>query len=556
MKDQTINWITQNFEEDIVASGEALFRFKLVEFVMSEKNIAYQFLVKDGSDYVVNLTYPFKKNQKGSCDCADYITNESCAHIAASLFYLQDQFADKSSLTDNILQVQGDHKRLTKINVGQILESVSHRDLIDFIRETARKDPKLSMAIKVHFARSIELADDVDKYKSILNAIIKPTTVPNAKISVAEVRSLIYVLDDFHGQMMDCLALGQYKEAFNIFVASFDKLLYTKSNSIVLVNKVNGLAKLYHESISEFLKVKLAPELRSNFVQYLLEVTTRSYYNIDHPTHNIIFQIAQFKKKQDQPLLITACAHPRSKFVQIEQEILAATLIMLLNKVDNDMLLRLENLKISYSLIADHLEVMNCSDLSLTLLKAAMKKNKRIDRDLALKLMRTLIRRQAWTDLVDHCVRCTSETLDFDYIDQVKKHISAEQYLGILHLLEDKLQSNPKAALIMMKVYQSLEDIDAVISLCKDQYADLKIIQSCEHFVYGRNLVALTEIYNLHIGHHLDAYAGDHAHEFLVELRYHFQKNKLEKLIIPVVSFLASRYSHRPKLAKAFGLLL
>jgi hypothetical protein len=549
------DWIEQHYDEDLVASGAALFQYKLVEFVMSERGIKYQFLVKDGNDYTVDLSYPFFKKQSSHCECAYFLSQGDCPHIVAGLYYLQDQLADKEPEPQSILDIKADHKKLTKINIGQILESVSHRDLIDFIRETARKDAKLSLAIKVHFARKIELADDIDKYKSILNAIIKPITGTTTKLSVADVRSLLYVLDDFHGQMMDCLALGQYMEAFHIFVASFDKLQYTKHHSKVLIDKLMQMSVQYHDAIVQFLREKLAPELRVSFVQYLVNMCGRSYYNFEDIKANIVYQVSTFKKRQDTPLLLGICESERIKTSTFSEEIFTALSISLKNKIDIETLKRIENKKCSISNIVDYLEQIMKPDLALSLLKTVIKRNKKIDRDIAFKLIRMYIMRNAWDDLTSHCLYCATETLDLDFIDAIKKHISPERYIGILHKLEDNVQSIPTAQHMLLKIYVALEDINAIVNICRDNIEDLAKIQACEQMMYGHNPEILAEIYLLHIAKYLDTHAGDNAYIYLNEMRYHIQKSKLDKMIIPIVSMLSNKYNHRPKLAKSFALL-
>ncbi|MBK7007277.1 MAG: SWIM zinc finger family protein [Saprospiraceae bacterium] len=208
------------FPDEVYLRGEELFEDGAVlEFTPIEKNL-FSFVVSDGQRFEVEWLRPFTKHQRASCDCSFFKSEKVCRHVVAAILAYKATLPEKKEKPAESQQKSG-------LNLFTLLNNVTKEELKAFIKNYAQTDKKLSTALKVHFARKVDLHDNEKKYRSILDAIIRPVTTGSATIKISDVKSLNQVAIEFIEQAWDAIALGQYGEALILTKVTLSKLCYT-----------------------------------------------------------------------------------------------------------------------------------------------------------------------------------------------------------------------------------------------------------------------------------------------------------------------------------------
>ena len=133
-----------------------------------DKNL-WTFEVQDDQLFEIELFISGNKIKRSSCDCKVFLEHKVCPHIVAALFsYRENNPVKKISKPKPALKTQ-----IKRINLSEILEGTSRDDLVYFLLNQASKDQKLSIALKSRFIHYFKSGSKVNKYRLLLNEIIK-----------------------------------------------------------------------------------------------------------------------------------------------------------------------------------------------------------------------------------------------------------------------------------------------------------------------------------------------------------------------------------------------
>ena len=155
------------FPPDVYASGEVLFENKSVLEISKGEANTYSVFIKDGDIYEVELFKPFTKQQKFQCECGVFEQDKNCKHLVAALLGYKDlKQPDKIKKTG----------KPRTLNINSLLLNIDAVELEAFVKSYALKDKKFANALKIHFARKVELENNQDKYRLILDGLVKPVT--------------------------------------------------------------------------------------------------------------------------------------------------------------------------------------------------------------------------------------------------------------------------------------------------------------------------------------------------------------------------------------------
>ncbi|MBK8081768.1 MAG: hypothetical protein IPK25_16725 [Saprospiraceae bacterium] len=203
--------IEVKYDDILVEEAEILFEKKVIIDVLNPEKNLFVFSLFDERDYEVEIFKPFTKLQRSTCSCLFHTQHKICKHVLAGLMFLRNQ----KSKEESEKKTPAVSKTKT-LNISNILSNVSREELIQFVKNYAKSDPKFSLQLKVFFARKVDLPDNKKKYKSILDSVIKPHS-GKSNPSVAEIRAFLTINKELTGQTEDCIALEQYEEATDIF---------------------------------------------------------------------------------------------------------------------------------------------------------------------------------------------------------------------------------------------------------------------------------------------------------------------------------------------------
>lgn len=532
------------YDDEVVAQGEALYLSAAVLKLSKSPNNLFVARVLDGKTYEVEVMSPFAKKQTTSCDCEAYQKNKICKHILAVLFKIREEkklkIEEKVSIQDKIK-----NKNLTSLNINQILEEIDTDDLILFVKNHAKTDRKFSTQLKVNFARKIEVSDNAEKYKTILNSMVRANTGVT-KSSATEIKAILNVLDDFADQINDCLALKQFREAFNIYEAAFAKLAYIKHYYTFHSDYTLTLDKRYHTLISDFASEKLPPTLRDEIIKFLLDLAQRSYYDISDINFNIYAFLQENFKKQFLPDLSKVVSELIPSKSGKEKLILTALYIRVNGKFgssEKDFLKPFENhiLEIIDLLINSQQEI-----IALKVLNTYFKKEK-YNKEINNRLIFLFIRLKQRDELIAILETTYMQSGEIKYLDILNKEQEIEAYNASITRMITEIKKRGLDAQLLLRIFKKNEDWESALEYMFE-LRSIEQLMIYDQYIFKINRKELIELYKMLIIEYLEEHIGDTSYIYLQKLIYHFRIKGMEAMIKPIFEILKLKFAHRVQL--------
>jgi hypothetical protein len=534
------------YDEDLVEHAESLYNAGAVGNVLIAEQGLYTATVTDGIQYETEIQSPFASKQKATCDCVFYRENNMCKHIIAFLFELREIF--KAKAETHGVKVEIAEKKHTTLNISNILQAADHDELVQFMRNYARTDKKFATQLKVHFARKIDLEDNILKYRSILNTLVRPHTGQASKASAGDIRTLAQVLDDFGAQIDDCLALEQYREAFNIFEPAFSKLEYVRHYYGFHKELLDRISVDYHSRIKQLLKQKLPPDLKTEILSFLTDLANRSYYHYLHPVFNIIQLL--LPDKELKPSLSALVLKLSKEKMPSEGAILMALHHRLAKKITKqDMLLYTDN-RLAIKDVADHLLEMGEDLLALKLMQLKDKPNV-FDRELSNRMLFLYIRLKDKKSLLTTAAKAFVHTGDFRYFEMVQKAVDADQWKEWLEDIETAVAEKDTEGTLRSRIYRKADMWQHLAALLQARN-NLELLQSHDTYLYRKDRKTLIELYKSVTFQYLNEHIGDQAVGYIKKILRHLKEEELHPVIISLKTLIDEHFSHRPGLSECF----
>ena len=547
-KNQLIEMI---YEEELVHQAEILFEANAVYDLANLPSNLFVCKVKDGKLYEVEIQSPFAKKQTASCECSFYIQNKICKHIIASLLLIRLEQNNKAEQTAKGSPGQKKQK-LVSLNINHILQEIDHEELLAFVKAYARTDKRFSTQLKVSFARKIDLQDNSEKYKNILNAIVRPNTGSQSRASAADIRAIIHVLQDFVDQINDCVALGQYREAFNIYTTAFAKLEYVRHYYDYQSDVLKKLSETYHEVISYILNEKLPPELFIDIQTFLLDMGTRSYYHFEDVTSNILTKLFDNIKSKELKIHIQETV---SQLIENrdanERIVLMAMHIRLSGKYGKSEIEYFKQYQIHLIEIADLLLACDRDVLAVKILEAMMKPSF-FQRDIANRLIFLYVRLHEGSKLSAIASKAYIRTGDMKYIDILAKEVDDDTFSQLIDKIETDIIDNSGEPSLLIKLYKRQQNWIGMLHFLAS-LNDVEVLKEYDEILYKNERAGLIEVYKGAIISYLDEHLGDISYDYMLALKQHFTAKRLNGLMTPIQEMLKNVYPMRPKIIEIFS---
>ncbi|MBK9736322.1 MAG: hypothetical protein IPO92_15715 [Saprospiraceae bacterium] len=486
---------------------------------------------------------------KASCDCVFFTQHKICKHIIGVLFAIRNEIKTKQ-VTKEVIGEKSKQK-LTSLNINQMLDEINHADLKIFVKQYAREDKKFSTQLKVHFARKIDLKDNKEKYKNILNAIIRPNTGQAQRPGSADIRAIVHVLEDFGDQIQDCIALSQYREAFNIYESAFAKLEYVRHHYEYQGDQLKKLSQLYHGIIDDFLIEKIPPELRIELINFLMDLAGRSYYRHDDLENNILNLVLKRIKKQDTERIKIALKELiNSRKNKEEIIILLALYLKMQGRFTKNEIVFLAPYSTYLVEIADQLIGNKEETLALKLLEYLHSK-KHFDKNIINRLVFLYIRFNNKPKLKECAQLAYIHSGDLKYIDILKRELEDEAYNLAIVIIEHQLSDMNADPSFIIKIYKKDQNWTGLLHFLQKE-SNIALVQQNDVALHKYEAAGLASLYTVIISEYLDDHLGENAFEYLESIKNHLVTHKINNVILALRSMLKDKYAHRPKLVDIF----
>ena len=502
--------------------------------LISEIDHFFNFQIFDKINYEVELVKPFTKKFKSSCSCEFHSKNKFCCHTVAGLIYLNKK---ASHLKSSEVIITPKPK---KLRLSDLLDNVPHGELLKFIKSYGSKDKKLNLALKVHFAKYVDLHDNSEKYKTILESVIKPITTANQKLSQSEWSSIKSICKDLLDQSEDLIVLNGAFEALDIIQTVISKLAYIQTAYQKNTADLTDLLNSFHQSLANLYTIDISGKLKEKYKDAVTTLLNTSYYQISTPINNAGEIL--FKNKLIDISILSEVLKTRIKHSKNEIELYLMY----------SLLLRIAGDKFDYTTIpsahfvlleriADDLLAHKEKNIALRLLYNFH--NAKVRNPLTLKLARILLEYNNLEKLKE-LAGLFIETKDLriiDYIQSNHKDIAstfiAEIFSSAKFELLTKSITYPYFLHKIGKTDDLLEHLTSARSF--------ELIKNFDVDINRVRPVPLALLYTNMVDEYLKNHIGENSKVLIDQLLDHLEKIKAKDAVKHIKHLIKESYSHR-----------
>lgn len=523
------------FEDDLFLRGEEIFeQGGVLEMTAIEKNL-FSFIVSDKNKFEVEWLRPLSKYQKASCDCNEFRSHKSCPHIVASLLAYKSSLPVEKEIPEK-KEVSG------SINLSMLLEKVTKEELKSFVKAYAKNDRKLSTALKVHFARKVDVKDNEKKYRSILDAIVKPVTGGDSTIKMNDVRNLNNVAGEFLEQAKDAIALNQFGEAFILIKTTLSKLCYTLHHVPHSLSLLEKNISVCHELMDAITQKNAAYDVLHAAIAFMQEICNYSYYSyldlrsncllillrlnqLPENVHEIIHNQLR-RKREDEAQMVVLCASLVIVQVKLGESItLDAKHLHLLEKT-GELLLQNAYFK-EIDALCQSYEKVNSKMATIHLKALAVYKPKLLVSKAALYFLHS-------KDL--KLVDWLRQTQNNEVFSQFRAEVSRK---ANTHKLDPTF--------FTQYLFRSQQD-DALMDWMIEK-SDFRLLMTVDEHLFKLFPGKVTDLYENMTEAYLNQHIGQHAYVFIDELLQHLNKIKAGKVANKIALLIEMKFPHRSRMS-------
>ncbi|MBT8233234.1 MAG: hypothetical protein HKO66_06970 [Saprospiraceae bacterium] len=225
-------------------------------------------------------------------------------------------------------------QRKQKLKIKEIIDELDLESVKNFLMQYAKNDHSFEIAFKSHFISRIRTGvDENDKYKRILDEIIKPINAHNQKIGPTLKKTISIVLKDLALQMNDCLSTNNYTESYSLIKEALEKIEYLQHRYFIKDQSIERCRVHFIGGLDVILDMELAPAFRKKIEKELIDLTQKSYF---YPQQNNLVELLNSKNVliQEDKELISESLYNKIKQIP-DEENLVKTIVQLAHPFDN-----------------------------------------------------------------------------------------------------------------------------------------------------------------------------------------------------------------------------
>lgn len=520
-------------EHHLIRGEELLDTGSVLEVVEIERKL-WSVMIKDEGIIEVEIQNPNQKNQKSTCECKEYQSQNSCAHIAAALLHLRKLEEERIELK----QKKEREQQKQTFNIRTILNAIDDEQLKNFVRSYAQKDRNFGIMFKASFAKSVDLNDNLIKYQSILNTLIKPLTTEKLKSSTSDLRLALKVIDEFNSQLEDNMSVSLFEDAFIIIQATLPKLHYLYSKYTVQKDKSSQWISKFHEHLDHLYDEKLAPKFKESIDIFILELSNKSYYN--HLTNSLsLFQILEkHKRNRAKEKLLQRFSDQSISSIKANSQVVFGG-ILIINKMYNSLKVsddaKLESIKYlmqtgSELAAIEYLEYfLENENRNRKMEVALLDSYNALDMDVKFKILGVDI-------FVKH--------EDLRFYKLLKTKIKDAEWAKTKKAISQSIEKHKPDTSFLANYFYNEEMVDELVCILENEL-DLRHIMKYDYYLYSNNYISLERIYHKAAAKYLDNHVGAIASNFIQEVIVHLSNVRAHKMETSLKKFVSSKYPHR-----------
>lgn len=300
----TMNFPLQNIEvyldEESLLRGESLLESGSVEDMREVEKNLWVAKVHDGRRYEVEVKLSPSRVMAATCDCDRYHDIGICEHLAATMFLLRRRQQEKKQRRQ---AQQKSGKTTKKLTTGAVLDSVSHEELIAFVRQYAKTNRNFALALKTRFAPQVSVEESKDKYLQLLDSAISMARKVDHGISFRGSQKIYKVLVEIEHQIEEAVANRYFRESFHMIQSIIEKI--TPIIKKIDHKRVEIGEQLDHSfrSLKSIIQENPPPALLTEIWKYGLEECTKLRYRnqqLDRRFFQLLLSLAVDRDQQEE----------------------------------------------------------------------------------------------------------------------------------------------------------------------------------------------------------------------------------------------------------------
>lgn len=264
-----LNNFEQLINEIILKRGLAYFKNGAIRDFSEISIGAYEATVSGTEDYTVQLKVSNNVITEHTCDCP-YDMGPVCKHVVAAIFYLQ-----QDQLQWNQPNFTIPKKKKTKSvsqEVKELLQAMSHKELIDFVHENSKKDKKFRNYFLASFSH-LSQSQSKAYYKKQIHAILQAATGRDGWIDWSGMKYVVNTTQPFLENAEKYLATNNFENVFFICTA----LLEEMTEAFQYGDDSHGDLGYFVESAMELLSKLTEEELPNTLKEEILAYCIASF---------------------------------------------------------------------------------------------------------------------------------------------------------------------------------------------------------------------------------------------------------------------------------------
>lgn len=236
----------------------------------------YEAMVSGTEDYTVQLKVKNDVVAQHNCDCP-YDLGPVCKHVVAAIFYLQQE-----ELQLDLTKPKKPKKKKAKTKsvsrqVNELLNSISHEELKDFVQENAKKDRKFRNYFLASFAQRSK-NQSKEFYRKQIHNILQAGKGRDGWIGWSEMNYVVKTTEPILENAKKAFGQNDFKTVFFIATA----LLEEMTEALQYGDDSNGDLGYFIEEALEMLsklgQEKLSKSLKKELFEYCISAFNKKLF--------------------------------------------------------------------------------------------------------------------------------------------------------------------------------------------------------------------------------------------------------------------------------------
>jgi hypothetical protein len=264
-----LNEFEQLIDEKILKRGLSYFKGNAITDFSEISTGEYEAIVSGTEEYTVQLEISNDTITEHNCDCP-YDIGPVCKHVVAVIFHLQ-----QDELELNQQSISKPRKKKTKSvsqQVKELLKTISHNELIEFVQENSKKDKKFRNYFLASFGH-LSQNQSKEFYQKQIHSILQTAAGRDGWIGWSDMKYVVNTTEPFLENAQKYLANNNFENVFFISTA----LLEEMTEAFQYGDDSNGDLGYFIESAMELLSNLTQEKLPNLLKQELFEYCISSF---------------------------------------------------------------------------------------------------------------------------------------------------------------------------------------------------------------------------------------------------------------------------------------